>query len=241
MTNEDLAFREAWLEAALEALRPYEQANDFVLFLLLNVAALDACLTCCVVAASLWSGRRRLVASFQLFSAVASCWCCPRCLFSAAANLCDLLWVVSGHISSFSFFFLSSPLFSSLSFAFLPHFFHPLWPTSPSCTRRAPSQTFPITRTITIKAKLSIKGMISPQWPMPWRGWVPLRLSQPCPAAQAPSPACTTASCSARAARRPSRGLRWSTHSDTGQTHSQQLLTVSMLSAGSETVFTVAK
>lgn len=131
------------------------------------------------------------------------------------------LWVrfVSRYISSF-FFLLCSPfcplphlsasLYSLLSI--IPTSFtllaHPPHPTPP------PWQTYPITRTITIKAKLWIKGMISPQWPMPWQGWVPLRLSQPCPAELDPSPVCTTALCSAQAARRPSRGSRWNCSSE---------------------------
>lgn len=145
---------------------------------------------------------------------VAFCWCCPRLHTSYIyISLCDFLWIVSGYISSFFFPFL----FSLLSLICL-HFSISLFPIidysdSTSCTHAVPPvpprQTYPITRTITVKAKLWIKGMISPQWPMPWRGWVPLRLCQPCPAVQDPSPACMTASCSAQEARRPSRGWRW--------------------------------
>lgn len=146
---------------------------------------------------------------------VAFCWCCSR-LYSSNSNFSLWLFVscFRPHIF-FLFPFLSSLLFSSLSVCFSP-FLYSLLSITPQLhllyTRRAPvppRQTYPITRTITIKAKLWIKGMISPQWPMPWRGWAPLRLSQPCPAVQDPSPACMTASCSARAARRPSRGWRW--------------------------------
>lgn len=103
-------------------------------------------------------------------------------------------------------FSLFSP-FSSSTTPLPVHAPHPSLTLSP--TPPPHRQTYPITRTITVKAKLWIKGMISPQWPTPWRGWAPLRLCRPCPAVQAPSPACTTASCSAPAARRPSRGWRW--------------------------------
>lgn len=127
---------------------------------------------------------------------------------------------VSGYMSSLSFSFPSLSLFSlSLGiplplFAPLPLVFHPFpvhtlavpsLPYSPSPHR----QTYPITRTITVKARQWIKGMISPQWPTPWRGWVPPRLCPSSPAAPAPSPACMIASCSAPAARRPLRGWRW--------------------------------
>lgn len=141
----------------------------------------------------------------------------PR-LFSSCS--CVSLWLSINCFRLYIFFFfpiLPSLLFSSLPYLFaFFHFFIPCYWLSQLhflYTRRAPVppwQTYPITRTITVKAKLWIKGMISPQWPMPWRGWVPLRLCQHCPAVQDPSPACTTASCSAQAARRPSRGWRWS-------------------------------
>lgn len=113
-----------------------------------------------------------------------------------------------------SFSFLFSLLFSSLSVCISPFLYSLLsitptpLPVHTPCSL-PPRQTYPITRTITIKAKLWIKGMISPQWPMPWRGWVPLRLSQPCPAVPDPSPVCMTASCSAQAVKRPSSGWRW--------------------------------
>lgn len=68
------------------------------------------------------------------------------------------------------------------------------------------AQTCPVTRLISIASRLSIKGVISPQWPMPWQGWAPPPHSLPCPAELAPSAACMTGSCSAREARKPLRG-----------------------------------
>lgn len=68
-------------------------------------------------------------------------------------------------------------------------------------------QTCAITRILWTIARLSIKGVISPQCPMPWQEWVPRPRSRPCPVAPGPSPTSTTAS-SARLARRPSRGSR---------------------------------
>lgn len=68
-------------------------------------------------------------------------------------------------------------------------------------------QTCAITRTLWIIARLSIKGVISPQCPMPWQEWAPRPRSQRCPVELAPSTTCTIAS-SARPARRPLRGSR---------------------------------
>lgn len=135
------------------------------------------------------------------------------CMLAVKISLCELDLFQATYLLSF-FSFLLSLLFSSLSVCISPFLYsllsiiltplpvHSLRPLPPR-------QTYPITRTITIKPKLWIKGMISPQWPMPWRGWVPLRLSQPCPAVLDPLPVCMTVLCSAQAARRPSRGWRW--------------------------------
>lgn len=68
-------------------------------------------------------------------------------------------------------------------------------------------QTCAITRTLSTIARLPIKGVISPQWPMPWQGWVPLPRCQPCPVAPGPSATSMTVS-SARPARRPSKDSR---------------------------------
>lgn len=157
----------------------------------------------CVTAASHWSW---LDASCCISSVVFS----ARGFLLASAQISLWLRFVSSHLSSS---FCSFPILPSLLF-FLCISLLPLIdpPPPPPPVHAQPPQTYPITRTITIKARLWIKEMISPQWPMPWRGWVPLRLSRPCPAEPDPSPACTTASCSARAARRPSRGSRWTRH-----------------------------
>lgn len=114
-----------------------------------------------------------------------------------------------------SFFFFSTLPFLSYFSSCISSFFYFLLliiPTSPPAHFLCPvppRQTCPITRTITIKAKLWIKGMIFPQWPMPWRGWVLLHPSQPCPAAQDLLPVCMIALCSAQAVKKPLRGLRW--------------------------------
>lgn len=150
---------------------------------------------------------------------VASCWCCPP-LYTSNLNLS--LWLFVSCFRPHIFFLFPVSILPSLLFLILSHFSIcslPIYqlPQLHLYTRRdplpsrlvPPRQTCPIARTITIKTKLWIKGVIFPQWPMPWRGWVPLRLSQPCPAVQDPSPVCMTASCSAQAAKRPSRGWRW--------------------------------
>lgn len=136
--------------------------------------------------------------------------CCPR-LYNCNSNFS--LWRFVSCFSPHIFFsILSSLLFLICLHSFISLFLISITPTPLPVHMPCPLppwQTYPITRTITIKAKLWIKRMISPQWPMPWQGWVPLRLSQPCPAAQDPLPACMTASCSAQAAKRPSRDWRW--------------------------------
>lgn len=68
-------------------------------------------------------------------------------------------------------------------------------------------QTCAITRTLWIIARLSIKGVISPQWPTPWQEWAPPPRSRPCPVVPGPSPTSMIAS-SAQPVRRPSRGSR---------------------------------
>lgn len=68
-------------------------------------------------------------------------------------------------------------------------------------------QTCAITRTLWIIARLSIKGVISPQCPMQWQGWVPPPRCRPCPVVPGPSATSMTAS-SARPVRRPLRGSR---------------------------------
>lgn len=78
---------------------------------------------------------------------------------------------------------------------------------SSSLPRLSLWQTCAITRTLSIIARLSIKGVISPQCPMQWQGWAPRPRCRPSPAELAPSATCTTAS-SARPVRRPSRGSR---------------------------------
>lgn len=128
---------------------------------------------------------------------------------------------ISGSLNSNSF---QATVFLCLLFFYLflpsarPFLSASLWtlcllPPAPLPTPRTslplPRQTYPITRTITIVAKLSIKEVISPQWPMLWRGWAPLHLSPPCPVGLVPSAASMIASCSAQGARKPLRDSRW--------------------------------
>lgn len=68
-------------------------------------------------------------------------------------------------------------------------------------------QTCAITRTLWTIARLPIKGVISPQWPMPWQGWVLHPHCQPCPVAPGPSATSMTVS-SARPVKRPSKDSR---------------------------------
>lgn len=68
-------------------------------------------------------------------------------------------------------------------------------------------QTCAITKTLWTIARLPIKGVISPQWPMPWQGWVPPPRCQPCPVVPAPSATSMTVS-SARPVRRPLKDSR---------------------------------
>lgn len=142
-----------------------------------------------------------------------NCWSFSLFLWLLSWWMCFRLHVFSLSFPSLSLFSLSLgiplPLFAPLPLVYHPFPVHtlavPSLPYSPSPHR----QTYPITRTITVKARQWIKRMISPQWPTPWQGWVPPRLCPSSPAAPAPSPACTTASCSAPAARRPLKGWRW--------------------------------
>lgn len=68
-------------------------------------------------------------------------------------------------------------------------------------------QTCAITRTLWTIVRLPIKGVISPQWPMPWQGWVPPPRCRSCPVVLGPSATSTTAS-SARPVRRQSKDSR---------------------------------
>lgn len=121
--------------------------------------------------------------------------------------------------SSLSFFVLLpiGPLFClCVSLSFLKHLalaptFCPVLVCFSSCSsmhRLSLWQICAITRTLWTIARLSIKGVISPQWPTPWQEWVPPPRSLSCPAGPAPSVTFTTAS-SARPARRPSKGSRY--------------------------------
>lgn len=145
-----------------------------------------------------------------------------------------LLWSIIWAFSSI--FLYSFPLFPCFFFFYSFSSVSPRVPLNPRClsliTRRllqpsvCPSvlpsflpslltpmqrlslwQTCAITRTLSIIARLSIKGVISPQCPMPWQEWVPPRRSRPCPVVPGPSATSMTAS-SARPVRRPSRGSR---------------------------------
>lgn len=139
-------------------------------------------------------------------------WCC-LCMYASRSNF-SLSVCVKPQIFFQCFIFLFYSPFSSLSVC-ISQFLYSLLSNTPnplpvhSLRPFPPRQTYPITRTITKKTKLWIKGMISPQWPMPWRGWVPLRRSPRCPAVLDPLPVCTTASCSAQAARKLSNAWRW--------------------------------
>lgn len=165
-----------------------------------------------------------LLLKWLVFLCAARCLRYSSCFISAFTGLWLLFLRISGvspimwnfwasgfkfisSYMSFSFFLL----FSTFSFLLLILFClvlselficHPLAPSTPR-------QTYPITRTITIMAKLSIKEVISPQWPMLWLGWAPLHHSLPCPAGPVPSAACTIASCSAPGVRKPLRDSRW--------------------------------
>lgn len=163
-----------------------------------------------------WSSLFGWMASFLLLP-VASCWCFHTAellvflFFSVTCFLMDVfqatclfsLFLSFPSLSLFFSFWASPYPSSSLCYLFSIYFLNTHLPYPPPTDNQ---QTYPITRTITVKARQWIKGMISPQWPTPWRGWVPPRLCPPSPAVPAPSPACTTASCSALAARRPLRG-----------------------------------
>lgn len=94
--------------------------------------------------------------------------------------------------------------------AFAPTFLPSVCPL-PSCLTSMQHlslwQTCAITRTLWTIVRLPIKGVISPQWPMPWQGWVPPPRCQPCPVELGPSPTSMTAS-SVRPVRRPSKDSR---------------------------------
>lgn len=132
---------------------------------------------------------------------MSSNWCrlpCALQLYNIFNSLFSFVW----HF----LLFLLPLLFCFHGFPFLlPKFF--LWLSNLLFPHVA--QTCPITRLISIASRLSIKEVISPQWPMPWQGWAPRPLSPPCPAELAPSAAYMTGSCSAREARKPLSGWRW--------------------------------
>lgn len=116
----------------------------------------------------------------------------------------------------FSFVYLFSCLFLSSVASFLDHL--AFAPTFLPCVRPLPSrltpmqhlslwQTCAITRTLWTIARLPIKGVISPQWPMLWQGWAPPLRCQPFPVAPGPSATSMTVS-SAQPVRRPSKDSR---------------------------------
>lgn len=145
----------------------------------------------------------------------------PVCSSSSGVTF----WFLDSHVSANLYldkFVLSCIYFSLSSFFYFSFSGHSLfclslhislWPPPiprfPTPHPTTPLQTFLITRTITILAKLSMKGMIFLQWPMPWQGWVPPPLSPPCPVVLDPLTVYMTASCSALGVKRPLRGLRW--------------------------------
>ena len=127
------------------------------------------------------------------------------------SKLLLLLWSIIWAFSSFL-------LYSSLSFPLIFFFFYSfcssqslmsllnypasastfppsVLPSSLSSTQRLSLwQTWAITRTLWIIARLSIKGVISPQWTTPWQEWAPLPRCRCCPVAPGPSAISTTAS-----------------------------------------------
>lgn len=191
-----------------------------------------ACLrACCVCLCAVQCQKRK-----SLWYLAFSLWHCMPCQFELLFffSVCDgfgkqirlLLWSI---IWAFSSFFVTLPVVPLFYFFFLLNPYPcvvlsilDVFPWIPRVCSYLPSflpsllssmqrlsfwQTCAITRTLWIIARLSIKGVISPQWPMPWREWAPHPRSQPYPVEPAPSATSMIASL-ARPVRKPLKGSR---------------------------------
>lgn len=150
--------------------------------------------------------KRLLVVSFQ------SIWhfSCSFLSVMALANRRLLLWSIIWAFSSFFvllpvvplFFFLFNPCpcvflsipdVSSQTPCVCSYLLSVLPSLLSSMQRLSLWQTCAITKTLWIIARLSIKGVIFPQWPTPWREWAHRRQCPPCPPCPAvPAPSVTS-------------------------------------------------
>lgn len=206
--------------------------SDVSIIFLSTLCPNHACLrACCVCLCAVQCQKRK-----SLWYLAFSLWHCMSCQFELLSFFLRLRWLWKAntsasliHYLSFLFFFCYPPCCSLILFFFLLNPYPcvvlsilDVFPWIPCVCSYLPSflpsllssmqrlsfwQTCAITRTLWIIARLSIKGVISPQWPMPWREWAPHPRSQPYPVEPAPSATSTIASL-ARPVRKPLKGSR---------------------------------